>query len=828
MKIYFKLFLVGLIPVGLTVLFYFLKKTEFFKRIPEKFQNIIIGLFFGIASILGTVLGVDVGGATANARDAAPLCAGLIFSGTSGIISGIMGGVYRYIAVYFSPSAGAYSQLACSISTILSGLFAATLRRFMFENKRPTVIFGFATGIVMEVFHMTVLFLTHLEDPTYSIEIVKICTIPMILCNSVSVALSIFLLDIFSKSYKKKDQKYKQISQQIQAWLLFVVVLAYLTTTSFVYILQTGTETNSAKDELISSLKEFKKQLDEYSEKDLNKVKLCNYVGKNGCIYIFNREYILNVSTDEHILDKNKSPEQLFGKSIFNNLAKEEDSYFSLEINDVDYFGRMEMCSGNYILAVIQQSEIFESRDNSVYVNSFMEVIVFAALFFIVYELIKRKVVNNIKTVNDDLSKIIGGDLSVMVDVKTSEEFFSLSNDINSTVETLKKYIDEAAKRIDAELAFAKNIQHSAIPSIFPAFPSIKDFDLYATMYTAKEVGGDFYDFYLLDKNKIALLIADVSGKGIPAAMFMMRAKTLIKTLAERRLPLNEVFNLANDNLCEGNDAGMFVTAWMGIVDYETGELEFVNAGHNPPMIISDNGTERIVSRAGFVLAGMKGVKYKSNKMNLRKGDKLFLYTDGVTEATTLTQELYSEKRLIEYLDNNKSLSCESLILGLKKQLDKFADGAEQFDDITMLSFDYCDKSNDNFRVFNVQKDDFSIVGDYLENKLIELNVENKAKNQILIAAEEIYVNICSYSYKDKIGEAIIQIINDDNNVTLRFIDSGTPFNPLEKENPDITLSAQDRKIGGLGIYMVKKMMDDVKYEFIDDKNVLSITKKIK
>lgn len=230
-----------------------------------------------------------------------------------------------------------------------------------------------------------------------------------------------------------------------------------------------------------------------------------------------------------------------------------------------------------------------------------MEFVVFGMLFIVVYFLIKKLIVDNMVKINRSLAKITNGNLDTVVDVRTNEEFASLSDDINSTVLTLKRYIAEAAARIDKELEFAKAIQHSAIPMVFPPYSAHGEFDIYATMDTAKEVGGDFYDFYFVGESKLGFLIADVSGKGIPAAMFMMTAKTLIKGYAESGKSVDEVFTIANAKLCESNEAGMFVTAWMGILDITTGLLEFANAGHNPPLVRHVDGTfEYLKSKSGF------------------------------------------------------------------------------------------------------------------------------------------------------------------------------------------------------------------------------------
>ena len=205
-------------------------------------------------------------------------------------------------------------------------------------------------------------------------------------------------------------------------------------------------------------------------------------------------------------------------------------------------------------------------------------------------------------------------------------------------------------------------------------------------MDAAKEVGGDFYDYYLLGEDKLAILIADVSGKGIPAAMFMMTAKTLIKSLAEAGYEVDEILTLANKKLCENNDADMFVTVWIGILDLNTGKLEFANAGHNPPLI-RQNGEdfEFLKARAGLVLAGMDGIKYRKNEIQLSAGDEIYLYTDGVTEAVDKNNNLYGEVRLQNFLNNNKGTDAQKLCTLVKENVDSFAGEVPQFDDITML-----------------------------------------------------------------------------------------------------------------------------------------------
>ena len=345
---------------------------------------------------------------------------------------------------------------------------------------------------------------------------------------------------------------------------------------------------------------------------------------------------------------------------------------------------------GFRILAVYPYSEAMASRDVSLKVMTAMQILIFGALFILIFYLVRKLVVRNIHKINESLSAITDGNLDTVVDVRSHLEFDSLSNDINATVDTLKRYIKEAEERIDAELAFAKAIQHSALPTVHPLYDNRKEFDIFASMHTAKEVGGDFYDFYFIDEDHLAFLIADVSGKGIPAAMFMMRSKTIIKSYAESGMSVEEVFTFANEKLCEGNDAGMFVTAWMGILNIRNGKVLFANAGHNHPLVKHSDGTfEYLKSRAGFVLAGMEGVRYRKNELVLEPGDAIYLYTDGVTEATDLNEELYGEDRLHSILEKYKDETMEVICSEIKKDVDLFAGEAPQFDDITMLALKF-------------------------------------------------------------------------------------------------------------------------------------------
>ena len=409
------------------------------------------------------------------------------------------------------------------------------------------------------------------------------------------------------------------------------------------------------------------------------------HIGESGALIIVGEDW--NIVSDRH---GNEGRNLNVTGIYIDRSTMPENKTFEAVVYGKQAFCSYILSEGYYIVAVMPLEEAMFSRDISVYITVFMEFVVFGMLFIVVYFLIKKLVVDNMVKINKSLAMITGGNLDTVVNVRTNEEFASLSDDINSTVVTLKHYIAEAAARIDRELEFARSIQHSAIPSVFPPYPGHSEFDIYATMDTAKEVGGDFYDFYFVGENRLGFLIADVSGKGIPAAMFMMTAKTIIKGYAESGKPVDEVFTTANEKLCESNDAGMFVTAWMGVLDTVTGKVEFANAGHNPPLVRhAGGGFEYLRSKPCFILAGMDGIKYRKNEFTLAPGDEIYLYTDGVTEATDSENNLYGEERLLALLNSMGDLSGEEICRAVKADIDAFVGDAPQFDDITMLYLKY-------------------------------------------------------------------------------------------------------------------------------------------
>lgn len=338
-------------------------------------------------------------------------------------------------------------------------------------------------------------------------------------------------------------------------------------------------------------------------------------------------------------------------------------------------------------------------QDRRAFLNKLLFALAGTTLLLIVIgvKVISKTVVNPINLLAKSTSGFVenrkenGAGTVQDLNIRSNDEIGRLAGAVVKMERDINEYIDNIAKvtaekeRIGAELNVATQIQASMMPGIYPDFADQPAFEIAALMQPAKEVGGDFYDFFFVDENHLAIVMADVSGKGVPAALFMVIGKTLIKDHTQPGRNLGEVFGEVNNILCESNSENLFITAFVGVLDITTGEFPYVNAGHELPFICHEGSFEAHRIEPGFVLAGLEDMRYQAGCFMLAEGDKLFQYTDGVTEATNAGNHLYGMQRLYDILNRNSDGSPEEILRAVKKDIDEFVGDAPQFDDITML-----------------------------------------------------------------------------------------------------------------------------------------------
>lgn len=389
--------------------------------------------------------------------------------------------------------------------------------------------------------------------------------------------------------------------------------------------------------------------------------------------------------------------------------------------------------------------------------------------------------------------------------------------------------MQEEKKKTEADLNLARDIQQNEIPNEFPAFPNRTDFDLYASMTPAKEVGGDFYDYFLIDDNHLGIAIADVSGKGVPAALNMFKAKILLKSIGIQLNNPAEVLNVLNNAFIDNNKLDMFVTIWFGILEISTGKLIFSNAGHEDIIICDSKGFNTYKTKHGLPIGTMEDYIYQNNEVVLKKGDKLFVYTDGVTDSINDRDKSYGVNNLLKVLNENRDKEVNEIVSSVKNDLEKYTEDCNQFDDVTMLCLELTNNKNNLSKQFKADIKEISNVYEFVSSSISNLVGVEKVKKYYVVI-DEVFSNIVKYGFKDNSEDNYIEVKLDidtkNKKIKITFIDNGIKFNPLENEDPNISLSSKQRKEGGLGIYIVKKMMDKASYEYKNNKNIFIIEKK--
>ena len=496
-----------------------------------------------------------------------------------------------------------------------------------------------------------------------------------VLLTDVTLLVQEFIL----RKKKRETQEAAPIRKTFQKWLLLFMMLIFFSSVAFLFWLLTMQDQKNAH--LLLNEKAYDiKQLVSGNRKVIPTESL--KIGEKGYVLLIEKGTV------------SKAGRKMLEGRTLASLGVEAEKLRSQEMFFMSIDGTPGGCmihknGGMFVLAFLPESEIYAGRNQSASILLVVMILGFLLVYFTISNLVQKNVVKNIQDVNEVLALIRRGDLNERINVSGNAEFQELSLGINTTVDALKTTMAEITAKNHQEMEFAREVQLSALPPEGQASSGEGIYSISGSMTTAREVGGDFFDYFLVGEDKLAVMVADASGKGVPAALFMMTAKTLIKNIVLSGKSPAQVLTLANMQLCENNEKGMFVTVWLGILDYRKGILEFANAAHNPPLlkkrgepfVFMDHRTYK----RSLMLGGLEDTVYFDNRISFTAGDLLFLYTDGITEATDSDEKLYGEERLRRCLEPVSDLSPKQQIQAVYRDISVFVKDAQQFDDMTMV-----------------------------------------------------------------------------------------------------------------------------------------------
>ncbi len=493
--------------------------------------------------------------------------------------------------------------------------------------------------------------------------------------------------------------------------------------------------------------------------------------------------------------------------------------------------------SGWYICSVVPLSEIIFPVSVFIGFCVFLMVIGLMIVGFICRKTIRR-ITKPITEFADSADEIASGNLNAeLPTIKTKDEMLRLYDSFkmmqNSLVNQIEetKAANEEKGRIESELHIARDIQMSMLPKIFPPYPDRNDIEIFGQLTPAKEVGGDLYDFYIRDE-KLFFCIGDVSGKGVPASLVMAVTRTLFRTISfKEALPERIMFGM-NNAIADNNESGMFVTLFLGVLDLPTGRLRYCNAGHNSPLLKGEQRLGLLPCSPNIPLGVMTDWKFDQQETNIDLGTTIFLYTDGLTEAENTDHEQFEEQRMINVAAEAPH-KPEEFIKQMISTVREFVGKAEQSDDLTMLAIQYTkplEKDMKLQRSITLPNDieKVPLLAEFVDEVCEIVGFDMSTTMGINLALEEAVVNVMSYAYQPgTTGNVNIDAMANESRLKFIISDWGTPFDPTAEKEVDTTLSAEERPIGGLGIHLVRQIMDSINYERIDGMNVLTLRKKL-
>lgn len=516
--------------------------------------------------------------------------------------------------------------------------------------------------------------------------------------------------------------------------------------------------------------------------------------------------------------------------------------YESLYTGKEGYMMYQPLESADWSLALVFPSNELFADLNELNQRLLIIGILGLALLLVLIMIISQRITQPLSKLARITRNIGGGNFNVALpEVRGKDEISQLTQSMDQMQRELKKYVTNlkattaAKERIESELKIAHDIQQGIIPKIFPPFPHREDVDLYAVLDPARDVGGDLYDFFFIDDYKLCFAIGDVSGKGVPASLFMAITRTLMRAKVQKDKPVEEIVRSMNLELCQGNENSMFVTFFFGIIDLKTGKTSYCNAGHNHPYLLRADGKVELIDKThGTPLGIFEDIMYKSDEITLNKSDAIVMYTDGITEAMNEQSNLFTDQRLADFLKEYPRKSPKEITGKLLHEVKEFAGTAVQSDDITILTLAYYHKNNSPMKteklVIKNRVEELQKITGLLEVLESGWNLPAKVVMNMNLALEEVVSNVIFYAFDENTDHNIhLNFEFENEKLTVHITDDGVAFNPLQMPPPpDLEKKAEERNVGGLGIYFVKNFMDDLAYKREKDKNILTLIKEIK
>ncbi len=570
----------------------------------------------------------------------------------------------------------------------------------------------------------------------------------------------------------------------------------------------------------------------------------CFVISRTGTLVSHpNKDYIMHESLFSLADERQYSAMRDMGLAMMAGVTGKADfNYVNLQTGKVSWIFFAPIATNGWSVGVVYPVD--ELFTDITFLSKFILLLGIAggSLLIVIIIYVSNSITKPIRTLADATKLIAAGDFAFNIRPlqrqdevgELNHSFIAMQGALQYYIENLKKTTSEIEK-IESELRIAHEIQMSIIPKLFPPFPDRKELDLYADLIPVKEVGGDLYDFFFVDDDHLVIAVGDVSGKGVPASLFMAVTRTLLRAKITRGMKANEIVRIVNEDLCKDNTQKMFVTFFLAILDVVTGEFEYCNAGHNPPYLMSDGALSQFELFHGYPLGIQSGGAYKSASLKLKKNDTVVCYTDGITEAESATDEMFEEMHLEQLLQENITHTAEGLTKRILAEVKSFSKDIEQSDDITLLVLKYLgdgagrSKKSEFFKYSILVKQNIEELVN-LQHELDSLftawHIKPEVIEDFLLAFEELVTNIIFYAFNDEKEHIITVRINfDGETISAQLEDDGIEFNPLNAEDPTIPTSIHGVKPGGMGIFLCKKILHGIEYHRIEGKNILSFTK---